>query len=309
MLDYALLNALSAVVRCGSFDGAAALLKITPSAVSQRISSLERKLGVMLVKRSKPCAATSTGARLCAHAEQVRALEANLEDALSGAETIALASPVSVSLSLDETLAGSWLVRALSAFCAQQHVLLRFVREDDVTDDCLRAGTVQALLSTADKSRPTCTTERIGTLTHVAVASNRVIERHFSAGVSKRALTRVACLASPRTALLATRWVRTVTRATAEVPMHVMLTGDDVRAACLADMGWALCPAPAVTDDIRAGRLVHLLPGHTLDVGVYWLMPAHAGAQAAALGEVLRCSMAHAAAGRGTPAERIADVC
>ena len=44
MLDYALLDALAAVVRHGSFDRAASELNVTPSAVSQRVKLLEERV-------------------------------------------------------------------------------------------------------------------------------------------------------------------------------------------------------------------------------------------------------------------------
>jgi LysR family transcriptional regulator, chromosome initiation inhibitor len=49
MLDYALLSALAAVVRTGSFERAAEQLNVTPSAVSQRIKLLEERIGAVLV--------------------------------------------------------------------------------------------------------------------------------------------------------------------------------------------------------------------------------------------------------------------
>ena len=52
MFDYKLLTALEAVVKAGSFDKAAALLCITPSAVSQRIRQLEERTGQLLLIRS-----------------------------------------------------------------------------------------------------------------------------------------------------------------------------------------------------------------------------------------------------------------
>src|ERR1700737_863086 len=78
MLDYALLDALAAVIRHGSFDRAASELNVTPSAVSQRVKLLEERIGSVLVKRGQPCVATASGALLCRHTEQVRLLEAEL---------------------------------------------------------------------------------------------------------------------------------------------------------------------------------------------------------------------------------------
>ena len=60
MFDYAALAALAAVIREGSFERAAQSLHVTPSAVSQRIRSLEERVGCALVVRGQPCQATDT---------------------------------------------------------------------------------------------------------------------------------------------------------------------------------------------------------------------------------------------------------
>lgn len=51
MLDYSALRAVAAVVRTGSFEKAAGLLNVSPSAVSQRVKQLEERLGVVLIVR------------------------------------------------------------------------------------------------------------------------------------------------------------------------------------------------------------------------------------------------------------------
>src|SRR3712207_7302741 len=84
MLDYALLSALAAVVRTGSFEAAARHLNVTPSAVSQRIKLLEERIGAILVGRGQPCVATEAGRRLCQHVEQVALLESSLRQSLPG---------------------------------------------------------------------------------------------------------------------------------------------------------------------------------------------------------------------------------
>ncbi|MDB5687751.1 MAG: ArgP/LysG family DNA-binding transcriptional regulator, partial [Rhizorhabdus sp.] len=75
MLDYALLSALAAVIRNGSFDKAAHQLGVTPSAISQRVKLLEERMGVVLIIRGQPCTGTPAGMRLCRHAEEVDLLE------------------------------------------------------------------------------------------------------------------------------------------------------------------------------------------------------------------------------------------
>ncbi len=75
MLDYSSLSALSAVVREGSFERAARLQRVTPSAISQRTRLLDERAGCALVVREQPCRATDAGRRLCQHVDQARLLE------------------------------------------------------------------------------------------------------------------------------------------------------------------------------------------------------------------------------------------
>lgn len=57
-------EAFVAAVDSGSLEQAAALLNVTPSAISQRIAALEHDLGTPLLVRSRPCRPTAPGMRL-----------------------------------------------------------------------------------------------------------------------------------------------------------------------------------------------------------------------------------------------------
>ena len=54
MLDYPLLEAVAALDREGSFEGAARALHVTSSAISQRVKLLEERVGTPLVVRGGP---------------------------------------------------------------------------------------------------------------------------------------------------------------------------------------------------------------------------------------------------------------
>ena len=49
MLDYALIDAVAAVLREGSFERAARALGVTPSAVSQPVKLIEERMGTALL--------------------------------------------------------------------------------------------------------------------------------------------------------------------------------------------------------------------------------------------------------------------
>lgn len=84
MIDYPSARAVALVVETGSFERAARVLNITPSAVSQRVRQLEERLGAVLIERGTPCRATEKGAWLCRHVEQVGLLEQDLLRHLPG---------------------------------------------------------------------------------------------------------------------------------------------------------------------------------------------------------------------------------
>lgn len=85
MFDLERLRALHAVSVCGSVRSAADLLHVTPSAVSQQLTKLERQLGQTLIERNgRGIRLTDAGLLLAGHAEtiltQVRQAAADLED-------------------------------------------------------------------------------------------------------------------------------------------------------------------------------------------------------------------------------------
>src|SRR6478735_11357650 len=74
MIDVQRLSVLREVARAGSFAGAAAALRHTPSAVSQQVAALERSVGIALVERStRGVRLTEAGRLLVTTAESVHA--------------------------------------------------------------------------------------------------------------------------------------------------------------------------------------------------------------------------------------------
>src|ERR1700740_2830406 len=120
MLDYALLDALAAVVRHGSFERAANELNVTPSAVSQRVKLLEERVGSVLVKRGQPCTATPSGALLCRHTERVRLLEAELTGRMPSMPGGARDEPwPTLRVAVNDDSVGTWFVDAVAQFCVE----------------------------------------------------------------------------------------------------------------------------------------------------------------------------------------------
>ena len=84
IIDGQQLAAFAAVIGSGSFDAAAQQLHVTPSAVSQRIKTLEQRVGQVLVVREKPCKTTPAGVPLIRLAAQTAMLESEALAETSG---------------------------------------------------------------------------------------------------------------------------------------------------------------------------------------------------------------------------------
>src|SRR6478609_2904610 len=115
MLDYPALRAVSTVVQTGSFEKAARVLSVTPSAVSQRVKQLEERLGIVLIERGSPCVATKQGEWLCRHMENVGMLEGELFERLPGlVDHLRQRTTLNVAVNADSL--GTWFVAAASSF-------------------------------------------------------------------------------------------------------------------------------------------------------------------------------------------------
>jgi DNA-binding transcriptional LysR family regulator len=114
MLDVGRLNVLTAVAEQGSMAGAAAYLSYTPSAVSQKISALERDVGIGLVERgAHGTSLTGAGRTLVRHTHGIIARLAAAEQEL--AELVGLRTGT-LRIGAFPTAAAVLAPRALTAF-------------------------------------------------------------------------------------------------------------------------------------------------------------------------------------------------
>lgn len=272
MLDTHLLGTVAAVVREGSFERAARVLHLTPSAVSQRIRLIEERVGTVLVVRGQPCTATEAGARLCRHAETVARLEDDLRrelPALAPALDGGRRTRLRVAINADSL--GTWFVDALAAFAAEDDALVDVLVDDqDQTGGWLRRGHVLAAVSSAAQPVQGCSSRRLGALRYRATASPAFITRWFPQGLTAEALARAPSLVFDHNDRLQETWARRVLRRDVMLPAHRLPSPQAFVAAALAGVGWGMNPEPLVQAHLAAGRLQELLPGRPLDVPLYW---------------------------------------
>jgi LysR family transcriptional regulator (chromosome initiation inhibitor) len=293
MFDYALLHALASVVREGSFERAAKVLNLTPSAVSQRVRLLEERCGQVLVVRDQPTRATPAGLALCRHVEAVALLEQGLQQREPGLLDEPV-GPVTLPLAVNADSLATWFVPAAVSLSEQLGVLLDLQVEDqDDTADHLRSGQVVGAVTALAKPVPGCRSVPLGSLRYRVTASPAFVARYFAQGVTPAALAQAPCLTFSRRDRLPAQWLALVQAAHVCPPIHWLPSTQAFVDASLAGLGWGTNPEPLVQAALAAGTLVELQPEATLEVPLYWQcrqgLPVAAALTQAVVAAAARC--------------------
>ena len=273
MRDYLQLAALAAVLREGSFERAAEVLHVTPSAVSQRIKQLEDAAGSVLVLRAKPCTATRTGERYYRHALQVELLESDLARELGRAGTITkgtAAPPVAIAVN-DDSLA-TWVLPALAKFADETGLCVKLEVDDEAyTAEWLRTGRVLGAITAEATPVQGCRVEPLGTMRYRATASPAYLRKWFPRGVTREGLRKAPALFYDRRDALETHFVRRVL-GFRNLPLvaHWIPSSAAFVDAALLGLGWGINAELLVHEHLRRGRLVDLVPGKSMGVSLFW---------------------------------------
>ncbi|TCQ12461.1 LysR family transcriptional regulator (chromosome initiation inhibitor) [Rhizobium sp. PP-F2F-G36] len=271
-LDYVSLRAVAAVVQTGSFEKAARLLNVTPSAISQRVKALEERLGTALIIRGSPCAATEKGAWLCRHMETVGMLESELFSHLPAlADPLSPSARVTLHIATNADSLATWFLTAASVFSREApHLLNIAVDDQDHTAEWLQQGRVLAAVTSLEAPISGCRRTPLGALRYRATASPDFVERYFDGGMTPSAFAQAPSLTFNQKDRLQSRWLRQTLGEDPVCPTHWLPSTQSFVEASLSGMGWGMNPEILVAEHLASGRLVELIPGTPLDVPLFW---------------------------------------
>ncbi|NBH06911.1 LysR family transcriptional regulator ArgP [Amycolatopsis sp. SID8362] len=254
---------LLAVVDEQSFDAAAAVLHVTPSAVSQRIKSLEQRTGRVLLLRTKPIQLTSSGQVLIRFARSLAQLE---QDALA---ELGLGSSVrTLSIAVNADSLATWFLPALAK--VPDSICFDLQREDqDHTAALLREGLVMAAVTASPHPIQGCTSTRLGRMRYRAMASPAFISRWLSNAPLPSSLPTAPVIVFDRKDDLQDRFLRSLTRRRSfTLVRHHIPASESFVDAVAAGLGWGMVPELQSAD--RGDSLVDLAPDRPLDVPLHW---------------------------------------
>ncbi|UXU73986.1 MULTISPECIES: LysR family transcriptional regulator ArgP [unclassified Paracoccus (in: a-proteobacteria)] len=289
MLDYQALTALAEIIRRGSFDAAAAALGITPSAVSQRIRSLEERLGQVLIHRGPPATGTEIGLRLMQHLDQVRLLESTLDAGLRPQT-----GPAMLRLAVNADSLATWFPPVMQALAVLYDLV---VDDQDHAREWLRRGEVAAAISSVADPVPGCDVHALGHMRYLALATPEFVTRHFAQGLTEASLSRAPAIIFNMKDAAQARWAQLATGRRLHPTGHTIPSSEAFARAVELGLGWGMVPETMAQPALDQGRLVPLLPDLPLDIPLYWhvqramapaLAPLTAAIRQKAAAELLR---------------------
>jgi len=266
-IPFDLAETLAAAVDEGTLDAAARRLHITPSAVSQRIKTLEELLGRLVLVRSKPVRATDAGAAVIRLARQAALLEHDTLVELG--DDPADSTRISVPLAVNADSLATWFLEPLARLSERHPVVFDVHRDDqDFTAGLLESGTVMGAVTSRGAPVPGCRVSTLGAMRYEAVATPAYAARWLADG-SAAALVEAPLVDFDRRDDLQNAWLASRGIEPARPPRHYVPASNDFATAVRLGLGWALLPRFQSHEAITRGDLV-LLGGDPVDVVLHW---------------------------------------
>ena len=275
-VELAHLRVLRAVVSEGTFEAAARVLHVTPSAVSQRIKALETAAGRVLLLRTKPVRMTPSGEAVLRLARQVETLVNDTGIELGSGSPFSSGSgeqppmrPMVVPVAVNADSLATWVLPALAPLAGT--VCFDIHREDQAhTVALLREGSVMVAITADAEPVPGCAVTRLGAMRYRPLAAPAFARRWFPEGVSTRSLSAAPVVVFDRKDDLQHRYLRRRTGGSLEPPLHHVPSTADYLAAVTLGFGWGMLPDLQSAEALESGALVELDPDGGTDVVLYW---------------------------------------
>lgn len=264
-VDLAQLQALRAAVDAGTLEAAARELHVTPSAISQRLKTLELATGQVLLVRAKPVRVTDPGRVMLRLARQMDLLIADAAGELAGDDV----GPAVLAVAVNADSLGTWFLPAIAPLRDEVVVDLRRADQDD-TAELLRDGSVVAAVTAASTPVPGCTSTPLGVLRYRPAATPEFVRRWFPDGPTATALNHAPVVDFDRDDDLQRDWLRRRTRGRATPPGHRVPSTEGFVQAILAHLGWGMLSDLQLADASLRSAVELVDPAATVDVALHW---------------------------------------
>jgi LysR family transcriptional regulator (chromosome initiation inhibitor) len=260
---------LLAAVDEGTFEAAAEVLHVTPSAVSQRVKALEQRTGRVLLLRTKPVRLTESGEVVVRFGRQLARLERDAGTELGLTDA---AGPTSLPIAVNSDSLATWILPALAEVVARHDVTFDLHRDDqDHTAALLRQGLVMAAVTSSPEAVQGCSVRALGRMRYRAMAAPDFAARWIGDAPLRQVLADVPVVVFDRKDDLQDRFLRGLApRRPPGRARHYMPSSEAFVDAVVAGLGWGMIPEAQAARHRSAGALVDLAERRAVDVPLYW---------------------------------------
>lgn len=281
-VDPAQAQALAAIVGGGSFEAAAEALSVTPSAVSQRIRSLEVAVGRPVITRTRPPRPTEAGQAIVRFARHLDLLSADLTTEL---EVTGETHRQHITIVVNGDSLHTWVLPALAPVA--QTLQVEILREDQEHSlDLLRSGAASAAITSVAAPVQGCSSHPLGIMRYIPVCSHDFEAVWFEGGATAERLALAPVIMFDRKDDLQDQYLRSRTRNALDPPRHYVPAAQEFAEAIRLGMGWGLVSELELTDAPQG--FIPLEPGGHVDVPLHWQQWRHGSTALAAISDAVQ---------------------
>jgi LysR family transcriptional regulator (chromosome initiation inhibitor) len=270
MLDRDQLETFSKVVESGSFEGAATAMRVSRSAISQRVKALEESLHTILLIREKPVMPTAKGRILMRHIHALRMLERDTICAVQPQSSQRDWVPISIAVNTDSL--ATWFRPLVWELKNRHHIALEVVADDqNHTFERLARGEVVGCVSSTVHTMQGFDAVPLGSITYRCVATPEFERQYFKNGLSIAAVGKTPAILFDRKDVLHGRYLeKLLGTAVTDYPKHYIPLPDALLDCILAGAGYGMVTHQQSDALLERGRLVDLTPKLQINVPLYW---------------------------------------
>ncbi|MBC98031.1 MAG: hypothetical protein CME63_09795 [Halobacteriovoraceae bacterium] len=181
MIDYDALKALDSVIENQSFQLASKELRISQSAVTQRIQNFESYIGKKLLIRTIPYRATKEGSQYLNLLRKVISLESSIINSDVSASVVRLA--------VNRDSLDTYFLKVLRLMKYSDRLNLQIIADDQgQTLRYLKNGQVDMCISSQEKKLSQHSVTYLGDMSYSLVCSKKFYQQFFSKGINKKSL-------------------------------------------------------------------------------------------------------------------------
>lgn len=264
--DYYQLQAFSFVIREGSFQRAAEALRITQSAVSQRIKTLENNAGQPLLIRSSPPMATKAG-------NKYLSVFLKMDELLKSLAPIEANEKGKLAIGCNFESFDLWFNRLIIDFSKQKNVLFDIILEDqDQTFELLKNGKVFGCVSSYEKTMQGGVSFPLEPMSYSCVASKDFITKYDLLKKPQENILKAPTVIFGAHDRIHEKFLCKLLKVkkSPRYEFHSIPSMNGVIDQIKHSAAFSVVPIEYIENEIHSGKLIDIFPKLQLKIPLYW---------------------------------------